>query len=303
MNIEKNNNIVEDSISPEEANDVYQGQLDNDELADGMMSFSDHLDVLRGVLIRTIAVVAISSIAIFIFKDTIFEIVFAPSRSDFALYQWINWLLDAAKINSGRLEEFNVQLINTELSSQFLTHVKMSLYFGCLIASPYILYQLFGFIRPALYKNERRYFSLILVVIYILFGIGILMNYYIIFPISFRFLGTYEISDAVANTVSLSSYVSSFLLLSLTMGLVFEMPVLVFLLGKMGVIDAGIMRRYRKYAFVIIMVLSALITPPDIFSLILMIIPLYILYELSIRVLALTTHNQGTEIDNEDAEC
>ena len=304
MSKEKNNDIIGDSTPPETTRDEYQGQFDSNdnELADGMMSFGDHLNVLRGILIRSFAAIAISSIVIFIFKDIIFDIVFAPSQSDFILYKWINWLLDASNISSMKLEDFNVQLINTELSSQFLTHIKMSLYFGCLVVSPYILYQLFSFIRPALYKRERRYLTLVLVVIYLLFAIGLLMNYFVIFPISFRFLGTYQISESVANTVSLSSYTSSFLLLSLMMGLIFEMPILVFLLGKMGIINANVMRRYRKYAFIVIMIISALITPPDVFSLILVTIPIYLLYELSIKVLVRIApkENDNDDLDEDD---
>ena len=266
------------------------------------MTFGDHLEVLRRMLLRIFASIIINSIVVFIFKEQITNILFAPTNSDFILYQWINDLLQLCNVNSIKLDEFNIQLINTELSSQFMTHLQISLYFGCLISSPYIVYQLFGFIKPALFEKEKKYFILVLFAIYMLFALGLLMNYFIIFPISLRFLGTYQINEAVANTVSLSSYTSSFLLLSLAMGFVFEFPAMTFILGKMGVIDANTLRHYRKYAIIIILIVSALITPPDVFSLILMTIPLYVLYEFSILILARTIHQDSSSDDYDEQE-
>lgn len=275
---------------------AQEGIESNDEeelLSEGTMTMGDHLNELRSVILRIALLIMVASVGAFIYKDFIFDIVFAPSKSDFALYCWINNILDSIGWESAKLLDFDVQLINTELSSQFLTHIKMAIYFGFLFASPYIVYKLFGFIRPALYDHERKYLVIILGVVYVLFTIGVLMNYYIIFPISFRFLGTYQVSAEVVNTINLSSYTSSFLTLSFMMGLVFEIPVLVFILGKIGVIEASTLRYYRKYAFAIIMIVSALITPPDVFSLILMTIPLYLLYECSILVLARTSKRQN----------
>ena len=272
------------------------------ELADGLMTFGDHLEVLRRMLLRIFASIIINSIVVFIFKEQITNILFAPTNSDFILYQWINDLLQLCNVSSIKLDEFDIQLINTELSSQFMTHLQISFYFGSLISSPYIVYQLFGFIKPALFEKEKKYFILVLFAIYMLFTLGLLMNYFIIFPISLRFLGTYQINEAVANTVSLSSYTSSFLLLSLAMGFVFEFPAMTFILGKMGVIDANTLRHYRKYAIIIILIVSALITPPDVFSLILMTIPLYVLYEFSILILARTIHQDSSSDDYDEQE-
>lgn len=270
------------------------------ELGDGYMTFGDHLEVLRRMLLRIFLAIIINSIIVFLFKEQVTDLLFAPTNSDFILYQWINDLLNICNINSVKLDEFNIQLINTELSSQFMTHLQISFYFGSLISSPYIVYQLFGFIKPALFESEKKYFVLILFAIYVLFSIGLIMNYFIIFPISLRFLGTYQLNEAVANTVSLNSYTSSFLLLSLAMGLVFEFPAISFILGKMGIIDANTLKHYRKYAFVIILIVSALITPPDVFSLILMTIPLYVLYEFSIFILAYTVHNASGEDEEQE---
>jgi len=262
------------------------GRIDCDgEYAEGMMTLEEHLDELRSTLIRIIAVVAVFACAAFAWKDTMFDIIFAPAESDFLLYRRINRAVDAIGLHSMRLGDFSVQLINTELSSQFMTHISMSLYFGLLMASPYVVYRLFCFIRPALYEQERRHSTAIVTAIYMLFAAGLAMNYFVIFPISFRFLGTYQVSEIVTNTIALSSYISSFVLLSLMSGLIFEIPVLALLLGRTGLITAAMLAKYRKPAFVVIMIISALITPPDIFTLLLMTIPLYGLYEISIRIL------------------
>ncbi len=254
----------------------------------GAMTVSDHIDELRRRLMRIAVLVAIFSIAAFVFKELLFNIVFAPSHDDFILYRWIGSLVESIGVESMHPGNFEVQLINTELSSQFMTHISMSFYCGCIMASPYIVYQIFRFISPALYEHERRYSTQITVAVYVLFIIGLLMCYYIIFPISFRFLGTYQVSEEVVNTIALSSYISSFTLLSLMMGLTFEVPVLAFLLGKTGLINSAMLRRYRKAAFIGVMVLSAVITPPDLFTLMLMSLPLYGLYELSIVILSRT---------------
>lgn len=221
----------------------------------------------------------------FVWKEWVFRIVFAPSKSDFALYRWINAAVDALGLSSMHLDDFTVQMINTELSSQFMTHISVSFYFGLLAASPYVVYKLFCFVRPALYEEEQRYSTAIVLAIYVLFALGLLMNYFVIFPISFRFLGTYQVDASVINTIALSSYISSFTLLSLMMGLLFEVPVLAFMLGKMDIITSDMLANYRKVAFVGILFVSALITPPDIFTLVLMTIPLYGLYEISIWIL------------------
>lgn len=251
-----------------------------------MMTTGEHLEALRKVLMKIILCALASAIVVFICKDTFFEIIFAPSRSDFILYRWINTLLTKVGWTDYLLNDFNVQLINTELSSQLITHIELSLYWGILLTSPYIIYCLFQYIKPALYETELKYSIIIILTIYLLFALGLATNYFIIFPISFRFLSTYQVSAIVQNTIALSSYSSSFLLLSFTMGLVFELPMLSFVLTKLGFIDADLLRRYRKYAFLLIMIVSAIITPPDIFTLMLLTIPLYALYECSILIIS-----------------
>lgn len=247
------------------------------------LTFGEHLEVLRKMLFRILGLTACVAIAIFCFKEQIFSLLLAPSKSDFVLYQWIE---DACKfIGWGfQFDDYQVNLIATELSSQFMTHLTTSIYLSLLIVSPWIVVELFRFISPALYEHERKYSTKITLAIYFLFIIGILICYFLIFPISFRFLGTYQVSDIVVNNITLKSYISTFTTLTFMMGVVFQLPVLAFFLAKMGLIDAAMMSRYRRHAFMLILFVSAIITPPDIFTLVLVSGPLYMLYEASICV-------------------
>lgn len=247
---------------------------------DGMMTFGGHLEVLRRMLFRIIIVVFILSGVIFYFKDKTFELLLAPSEWNFITYRYIERFMHIFGSNF-HFNEFHVNLIATELSSQFMTHITTSLYLGLLGASPYILIELFNFITPALYDNEKKYSVRVAITIYLLFVLGVLMSYFILFPISFRFLGTYSVSDVVESNITLKSYTSTFTTLTLVMGLVFQLPVIAFFLGKLGVVTSEMMKRYRKYAFLVIMIVAAIITPPDIMTLILVTIPLYLLYEIS----------------------
>lgn len=250
---------------------------------EGMMTFGEHLEVLRQMLFRVLAVAGVFATLIFWFKEETFSLLFAPSEYDFATYRWIEHVLDSIGIDF-KFSEYHVDLIATELSSQFMTHITTSIYLGLLLASPYILFELFRYISPALYDNERRYASWALVVIYFLFGIGVLMSYFILFPISFRFLGTYSVAERVVSNITLDSYISTFTTLTLVMGLIFQLPVIAFVLAKLGFIESDVLVRYRQYALLVIMIVAAIITPPDIMTLILVTIPLYMLYEISIRV-------------------
>lgn len=248
-----------------------------------MMTFGGHLEVLRRMLLRVLIVTAVFACAIFCFKNTTFDLLLAPSKSDFCLYRWIEHFFTFVGYDF-RFAPFEVDLIATDLSSQFMTHISTSLYLGFLCASPYILFELFRFISPALYEEERKYSLPFLLIIYLLFIIGVLMSYYILFPISFRFLGTYSVAEQVHSTITLDSYISTFVTLTLVMGLVFQMPVIAYLLAKFGIIHSEILAKYRQYAFLIIMILAAIITPPDLMTLILVTIPLYFLYEVSIII-------------------
>lgn len=188
------------------------------------------------------------------------------------------------------LGTFSVKLINTGLAEQFIIHMKVAIYAGFLCASPYVLYLLFRFVSPALYENEKKYTLRMVGVGYLLFIIGVLMSYFLIFALTFRFLGTYQVSDDVENMITLQSYIDTLIMLSLMMGIVFEMPILCWLFAKFGFLSASFMRHYRRYAIVIILIIAAVITPTaDIFTLILVTLPMYLLYEISIVIVHRTT--------------
>ena len=263
-----------------------------------MLTFGGHLEVLRRMLFRIIAVVMVVAIAVFYFKDKTFELLMAPSQWDFVTYRYIEVFLHKLGSNF-TFSEYHINLIATELSSQFMTHITTALYIGMLGASPYILIELFRFITPALYENEKKYSVRVAVTIYLLFIIGVLMSYFILFPISFRFLGTYSVSGLVESNITLKSYISTFTTLTLVMGLVFQLPVIAFFLGKFGIVTSDLMKRYRKYAFLVTMITAAVITPPDLMTLILVTIPLYMLYETSRVILKrMEKRNKGKNTNN-----
>lgn len=255
----------------------------NKENSQDLMTFGGHLEVLRRMLIRIIAVAFALAIVIFCFKDITWQLLLAPSDYSFSTYRWTEEFVSALGFEF-HFEPFSVNLIATDLSSQFMTHITTSFYLGLFGTSPYILYELFHFASPALYENEKKHSVLVVVIVYLLFIIGILMSYYVIFPISFRFLGTYNVSEKVHSAITLDSYISTFTTLSLLMGVVFQLPVIAFAMTKLGFISSDILSKYRKHSFLIIMLVAAVITPPDLMTLILVTIPLYLLYEVSISV-------------------
>lgn len=248
-----------------------------------LLTFGGHLEVLRRALFRIIAVIAIVALLLFIHKSAVFDLLLAATDSDFCLYEGIERMLSVFGVDF-RFEYFEIKLISTELSAQFMMHITSSLYMALLITSPYILYEIFAFVSPALYENEKHTSIIILVVIYLLFFIGVFLNYFIIFPISFRFLSTYQVASVVENTITLSSYIHTFATMTFVMGLVFQLPVVTYLLAKMELITSDILLNYRKHAVLLISIISAIITPPDILSCILVITPLCLLYECSIYV-------------------
>ena len=247
------------------------------------MSFWEHLDVLRTVLLKILLVTVVCGMAAFLFKGQLFDIVLAPKDSDFITYRWMTSF--AELLGEASADVFDVQLINTGLAEQFLIHVKVAMCAGVLCASPYMLYQLFCFVSPALHDNERKYAVAMVGSGYLMFMLGVAVSYFLIFPFTFRFLGTYQVSGEVTNMIALPSYISTMMVMCLTMGIVFEMPVMAWLFGRMGLLSAGFMRRYRRHAVVIILIVAAVITPTsDVFSLLLVSCPIYLLYETSIAV-------------------
>ena len=235
------------------------------------------------MLIRNIAVALCLGVVIFCLKDTIFDLLLAPCDNHFVTYRAIERLCTSIGIDM-HFEAYEITLINTELSSQFMTHLSTSVYLALLFASPYIVIELYRFIAPALYDNERRYSVGVAVAVYLLFIIGVLMSYFVIFPFALRFLGTYQVAADVVNQINLSSYISTFTTLTFLMGLVFQIPVISFFLAKIGLLEAAPMRAYRRHALVVIFLIAAIITPPDLFTLILVTLPMYGLYEVSILI-------------------
>lgn len=248
-------------------------------------SFWEHLDVLRSVIIRCVIACTIATIGMFFCKDWLFNILFAPSQPDFVLYRALCRLSLLLHFPSLCPDSFDVSFINTELTAQFMTHLQVALWSGLILAMPYIIYQLYGFISPALYQQEKHYTVLFISVGTLLFFLGVALNYFIIFPLSFRFLSTYQVQAAVVNQISLGSYISTFLILSLLMGVMFELPILTFTLSQLGLLTSATMRQYRRHVFVIILIIAAIITPTgDIFTLLIVSLPIYLLYEISIWI-------------------
>lgn len=246
-------------------------------------SFWDHLDILRASLVKIAAVTAVFAVVAFFFKEALFSVILAPKDADFITYRWLYFF--SGWVTEEQAQDFYVKLINTGLAQQFMIHMKVAMCTGVLCASPYILYQLFRFVSPALYANERKYVVRVVGYGYIMFMVGVLISYFLIFPLTFRFLGTYQVSDQVENMISLQSYISTLLMMSLAMGIVFEIPILSWLFAKLGFISADFMRRYRRHAVVIILVVAAIITPTsDVFTLLLVSLPMWLLYEVSIWI-------------------
>ena len=234
------------------------------------MTFWEHLDELRSSLIRMACVIAVFAIIAFVMKDELFAVVLAPRSSDFVTYQLLG------------VKAFSLHLMNTGLTEQFMIHMRTAVYAGLLLASPYVLYELFRFVSPALYQHERRYAVWIVGTAYVMFMVGTLVDYFMVFPLTVRFLGTYQVSPDVANMLTLQSYVDTLLSMSLVMGVVFELPVVCGLLGRMGLINAQMMVTYRRHAIVAILVVAAIITPTtDVFTLFVVALPIYLLYEVS----------------------
>ena len=245
------------------------------------LTFWDHLDVLRSSLIRMAVAVAVFAVAAFVLKEQLFSVVLAPRSSDFVTYRLLG------------VEPFHLHLMNTGLTEQFMIHMRTALYAGLLVASPCVLYELFRFVSPGLYQNERRYAGWIVGAAYVMFLVGTLVNYFVVFPLTVRFLGTYQVSPDVANMLTLQSYVDTLLGMSLVMGVVFELPVVCGLMGRMGLLTDQWMSDYRRHAIVAILIVAAIITPTtDVFTLLVVALPIYLLYEVSIWIVRITKQNK-----------
>ena len=251
-------------------------------MSDEAKSFWAHLDDLKGYVVRIAVAVVLATVVAFGLKEWLFEVVLAPARGDFATYRLMARLHMAPHAAEG---EMLVQLSNTGLASHFLVHLRVALYVGVLVALPYVIYSLFRFISPALYDHERRHTRRYVVGGYVMFLAGCALNYFVIFPFTFRFLSGYQVSGAVPNMIALESYISTLLGMTVVMGALFEIPVVCALLAQLGVLRHSRVVGVRRHAIVVAMVVAAVITPTgDPFTLLLVALPIWGLYELGVWV-------------------
>ena len=251
------------------------------------MTFLQHLEELRWHIIRAIIAIVAGAIVAFMFKNFIFDhIILAPNNPDFITNRLLCRLADAVNAPVLCINQNPVELISIKMSGQFTTHINISLVAGLILAFPYVFWEFWSFFRPALYEKERKYARGAVTMASLLFLMGILFGFFIITPLSINFLGSYRVSDLVNNQINITSYIGSVTSVALSAGITFELPIVVFFLARIGVVTPEFMRKYRKHAIVVVLIVAAVITPPDVFSLILVTIPLILLYELSIFIAA-----------------
>jgi sec-independent protein translocase protein TatC len=270
----------------------------NGKIKQAEMSFLEHLEVLRWHIIRSAVAIMVMAILAFIFKDFIFNtIIFKPKTPDF----WTNRMFaqfgdfigsEAIKINSQDL-----QLISIKMAGQFLTHIWTAIVAGFIVASPIVFYEFWRFIKPALYDTEKKHASGAVFFTSLLFSTGVLFGYYLIVPLSIHFLGSYSISGEVTNQININSYISTVVSISLASGVVFLLPIFVYFLSKVGLLTPSFMREYRRHAYVVMLLLSAIITPPDVFSQIMVCFPLVFLYEIGIFISARIEKKRNLEMN------
>lgn len=260
---------------------------------DSAMTFWEHLDVLRSVIIRIAVIMTVLGIGFFCVMPSIFDsIVLAPCRPDFPLYRLFD-LISIPDISSN--EDFHVELINIQLASQFFIHMSASLWAAFIFGFPLIIYILWSFVAPGLYESEKRSARKAFSLGCLMFYAGLLTGYFLVFPLALRFLADYHLSESIPNTLTIDSYMDNFFMMILAMGIVFELPLVAWLLGKMGIVDRSIFRRFRRHAIVGLLILAAIITPTgDPFTLMAVFIPLYALWELGARLVPeKAVDNQG----------
>ena len=251
------------------------------------MSFWDHLDALRGVLLRSAGLVLVLALILFVLKDYFFDVVvLSPTKPSFPIYRLFGMTPD-------------ISLINYDLTAQFMVHLETSMLGALVFAAPYICYELWKFIAPALYENEKRPVRKAFVFAGTLFYVGLAVGYFILLPFIVDFFQSYTVSSMVKNTISLSSYISTFFSTVFSMGLAFEFPSVILALSSMGLLHKSTLKSHRKHALVVLMIIAAAITPADIMSMIVVTVPLYLLYEFSILI---CRKDEPEEEDDEDAE-
>ena len=249
------------------------------------ITFWDHLEDLRWVFIRSLVFIGMISIIAFLNKHIIFNKIFlAPKEPWFITNRILCKLSKHFNSDTLCLNQTGLDIINIKLSGQFTTHLFSSFVIGIFVASPFIIFEFWRFVKPALHSNEKKHSRGAVLISSLLFIIGVLFGYFLIVPLTINFLGGYQVSEHVTNTISLGSYLSNVVSVSLSLGIVFEIPILIYFLTKTGIITPMFMRASRKIILVILLVVSAIITPPDMISQIMVCIPLLVLYEISIKI-------------------
>ena len=248
------------------------------------MSFWDHIDALRSVLVRIIIVLVVVTIGLFCVMPTIFDkVILAPCHGDFVLYRLFERMTSSVPwLPQFTTGDFQVELINIKLASQFFIHMSSSFWLALVLTFPIVLYLLWTFVAPALYPRERRGVKTAFSIGCLMFFLGVAVGYFVVFPVTLRFLADYHVSQLVPNQISLDSYMDTFLMLIFVMGVIFELPLLAWLLGSLGVLHRGFFKTYRRHAVVALLALAAIITPTgDPFTLMVVFLPIYLLYEVS----------------------
>lgn len=257
------------------------------------MSFLDHLEELRWHLIRAVSAIMIAATGAFLMKSFIFDtLIFGPSKSDFLTYNVLCQASQLLGFDSFCGTNFDFEVQSRTMAGQFSAHIWTSITFGFIIAFPYVIYQLWKFISPAMHQNERKHSRGFIIISSLLFFTGCFFGYYIICPLSINFLGTYQVAEKVHNDFDLNSYIGLIRASVLASGLIFELPIIIYFLTKVGLVTPEVLRKYRKFALVGVLILSAIITPPDIASQVIVAIPIIILYQVSIYISKVVIRNQ-----------
>lgn len=268
----------------------------NRSVEDAEMSFLGHLEQLRLHIIRSVVAAVVAAAVVFGFKGFFFdEVLLSPTRAGFVTYEVF---CTVSRLWGGEvfcMEEMPFRIVNLKMAGQFAMHLWVSLVGGVILAFPYIVWQIWQFVAPGLKPEEKKYSGLLIGSSSVLFFLGVLFGYFLILPLTVQFLGTYQVSDSVPNQIDLSSYISTVTSVLLACGVMFQLPVLVYVGSKVGLLTPEWMRRYRKHAFVVVLIVAAVITPPDVASQILVTIPVMILYEISILIAARIVKRQAKQ--------
>jgi sec-independent protein translocase protein TatC len=250
------------------------------------MTFGEHLDELRKILIRVVMVFGVLVVVLFTMKGIVLDVVFAPIRETFPTNRLFAWMADVMNSEALRISPDNVELFNNKMAGQFMLHIKSSVVGAFILAFPYLIWELWCFVKPALPPEQRRKSIRYAIECPIWFVMGLLFGYYVIAPLAINFLGNYQVSDQISNIIDVSSFMTTVLSVSFAAAVAFQLPILIRLLATMGIVTAEGMRQYRKIAVVALLAFAAIITPPDVVSQVLIFIPCYALYEYGIGITA-----------------